>query len=316
MNPSDRNRKRVLVTGGCGFLGLPTVRKLTARGAEVVVLDNLSAPAPGHEAAIRELGVRLLRADLRDAAQLSSQLRDERFWGVIHLASLHMIPYCVSHPKETLDNNVLGTQHLLDTWPDEPPRRFLFASTADVYAPSDTPHREGDRTEATNVYGGSKLLSEGLVTWCQQRSPEMEIVIARIFNAYGSGDGNPHLIPEILLQLRGSDSLQLGNVTTKRDYIHVDDVAEVLANLLYREEPHLTVNVGSGSSHSAAEIVERLSTLLGRPIVIERDSSRLRAVDRPMLEANSERLAKLLPSLHLLPLSEGLGKLLEAEGIA
>ncbi len=307
---------RVLITGGCGFIGYSVVKRLVAQGIEVVVLDNLSSSAPGHEEAIRELGVRLVEADLRDGDQVRSQLGDERFSGVVHLAALHMIPYCVSHPTETLEVNVLGTQRLLDLWPDDPPERLLLASTADVYAPANVAHRENDRAEPTNVYGGSKLLAEGLVSWFRQRYPAMQTTIARIFNTYGSGDGNPHLIPEIIQQLRRSDSLRLGNVTTKRDYIYVDDVADVLTELLYVEDPHVTVNVGSGSSHTAAEIVEALSSLLGRRLEIEHDSSRLRTGDRPVLEADPARLTELLPDLQPLPLSEGLQRMLQAEGIA
>jgi UDP-glucose 4-epimerase len=314
-SPQDN---RILVTGGGGFIGIPTVRKLLGRGADVVVLDNFAVGSRDRLEELSEMGhLTILPVDLRDADAVRSAIRESDVSAVIHLAAIHFIPYCVSHPSETLAVNVLGTQHLLEALADSPVSRLVFASTGDVYVPATTAHREHDALGAGNVYGASKLMGEQLLALHSHDRPSLEIVVARLFNTYGDGETNPHVLPDILAYMRAGDELPLGNTENRRDYVYVEDVAAALCELVAADlsERLTTVNVGTGRSLSVDDLVERLRELTQRPLRIQTDPAKLRKSDRPTLQADTAKRQQLLPDLCFRDVPEGLRLTLEAEGL-
>lgn len=315
VTPSTDGRA-VLVTGGAGFVGVFVVGLLVERGYEVTVVDNFAvAPASRLDHLVEGGHVRVVEADLRDAVAVARALEEVRPWGIVHLAALHYIPYCAEHPAETLDVNVLGLQHVLDAASRWEVERFVFASTGDVYRPAEQPHGEDDQTVPTSVYGASKLCGEWLVRlWREGGAPTVPVV-ARLFNVYGPGETNPHVMPHVCESLRRGDEIPLGNVEARRDYTFVTDVAEVLVALLVSDLADVTVNVGTGSSWSVADAVERMRALTGRDLRIRVDQARLRKTDRPNLQADPTRLRHLLPDLSPTPFETGLRRLLESEAI-
>jgi len=198
-----------------------------------------------------------------DAVLVRAVVADVRPAVVFHLAAIHFIPYCVAHPSETLLVNVVGTQLLLDALAAVPDARLVFASTADVYAPSDRPHREDDPVATTNVYGASKRFCEDLFAVARRQDPSRRIVAARFFNVFGPGETNPHVLPDILGALRGGSVLRLGDLEPRRDYVHVRDVAEALVRLAAYDGPEAVFNVGTGIGTSVRDLVDTLSEVLG-----------------------------------------------------
>jgi UDP-glucose 4-epimerase len=306
--------KRVLVTGAAGFVGIPVTRRLLERGFEVVALDNFSVGSRELLEEVIEPGS-ILEVDLRDAEGVKRAVREAAPWGVIHLAAIHFIPYCVAHPAEAVAVNVAGTQHLLDALLEAEPRRLVFASTADVYKPSDIPHEEPHPVGPINVYGATKLVGEQLVGFHNARQPGLETVVARLFNVYGPGETNPHVMPAIFDQLKTSRTLSLGNLTPRRDYIYVEDMAAALVGLLAGAPAGSTVNVGTGVSTSVKELVRSLESLLGERIEILVDPERVRPSDRPRLQAGTERRRAILPDFEPVALEDGLRATLEAVGL-
>src|SRR5919106_366227 len=243
--------KRVLVTGAAGFVGIPVTKALLDRGFEVVAFDNFSVGSRERlEEALDGRPGSIVEADLRDAEAVKRAVAEAAPWGVIHLAALHFIPYCVAHPAEAVAVNVAGTQHLLDALLEAEPQRLVFASTADVYEPAETAHEETHPVGPVNVYGATKLMGEQLVGFHRERQPELETVVARMFNVYGPGETNPHVMPPIFDQLQTSRTLSLGNLTPRRDYIYVEDMAAAIVGLLAGAPAGTTVNVGTGVSTS------------------------------------------------------------------
>jgi UDP-glucose 4-epimerase len=189
-------------------------------------------------------------------------------------------------------------------------QRFILASTADVYAPSERPHVESDPLASGNVYAASKRLSEELVAFAAKQCPTIRFLVARFFNVYGPGATNPHLIPEILGTLAAGRDLQLGNVETRRDYVYVADVVDALIRLGRYTGSRPVFNVGTGQGWSARDIVQQLERILERSITITVDPAKLRPVDRPLLVADVTLSAVDLQWRARIPIDEGLRTML------
>src|SRR5262249_49522505 len=210
---------------------------------------------------------------------------EHRPGSIVHLAAVHHIPTCEREPHLALDVNVLGTQSLLDAAAEVGVKNIVFASSGAVYKWENGPLDEmRTRTDATDVYSISKLTNEyQFACWGGRGGARAHI--ARVFNTIGEGDPNGHLIPDILAQLnRQIDVVRLGNITPKRDYIYVDDVADGFVALLEGLHEGKAVdhfNLCTGQELSVHELVSLIGKLLGVNVRVESDPARMRKSDRP-----------------------------------
>ena len=206
--------------------------------------------------------------------------------------------------------NVDGTRAVLDAVAEaDQPIPVILASSGAVYAPAAGPHHEDDRLGPIDVYGYSKCWAEELVSSYGPRT-STSVGIARLFNVFGPGETNPHFIPSLIRQLQAARSIRLGNLSSRRDYVFVDDVADALAGLARycRLGQSVTVNVGTGQCYSGHEILQALAGLpeasaSPTPII---DPSRVRAVDRPVLQASNDLAHKVLGWVPRTSLAAGL----------
>ena len=301
--------RKILVTGGCGFVGAPLVRLLADRGDEVLVYDDLSR---GTKERLREClanGVRLVVADVRDSARIGEVLREQSPDLVVHLAAMHFIPDCDAHPDSCLSVNVAGTQILMDAMADsDSTPALVYASSAAVYAPASQPHKEiASRLAPTDVYGCSKLAGEQLVSAFSGRT-RTACGMARLFNVYGPDETNPHLIPTVIRQAQVEGDLRLGNLKTRRDYVFTEDVARAPALLVDATlEGDTTVcNVGTGDAHTGEEVVGIVGRLVGKELTVLADPTRTRPSDRPDLCADISWAREHLGWTPVVPFEEGL----------
>jgi UDP-glucose 4-epimerase len=293
----------VLVTGAAGFIGAPLAAELLRRGERVVGLDDFSI---GAQTRLPE-GIDVVSADLRDRDAVRRAVGEAEPRAVVHLAARHFVPWCEAHPEETRAVNVEGTRNLVEALAGD--GRLVFASTGDVYAPAAAPHRESDPTRPEGVYGESKLAGEELV------AAHPSALSLRLFNVYGPGETNPHVLPAILEQLRRGDTLRLGNVDSRRDFVFVGDAVAAIAALLARPDATGALNVAGGEPRSVTELVDRLGRLTGRRLEVELDPRRMRRTDRAVLAGDAARLRGLLPELRLTGIDDGLRRTLAAEGL-
>ena len=149
--------------------------------------------------------------------------------------------------------------------------KVFFASTAAVYADSPTPVSEESPTFPLDIYGLTKSIGERLVLEFH-RATGVPCTIGRLFNAYGPRETNAHLIPEILRQvLEGKETIELGNLKTRRDYIHTSDMARAIVQLLFLKNAGFDVfNIGSGKSYDARQIVHLFEGAANRPLCRQR----------------------------------------------
>jgi UDP-glucose 4-epimerase len=297
---------RCLVTGGCGFVGSALVRRLLAESCEVVVVDDLSRGAR-ENLGPDQARVRLIEQDVTDSlGRIFSSFRPQ---AVFHLAAVHFIPDCDADPVRCLRVNVDGTRSVLEAAAAlRDPLSLVLASSAAVYAPADAAHQEQqDSLGPVDVYGHSKRWAEELATGFAARTGT-GVGIARLFNVFGPGETNAHFIPSLICQLKAGESVRLGNLSSKRDYVFVDDVADALLRLARysAEGQSATVNIGSGGAYAGHEVVKALTELAEAGVAPVVDPSRLRPVDRPVLQADPTLAQKLLDWTPRTSLAEGL----------
>lgn len=286
----------VLVTGGCGFVGPRLCARLVADGHDVVILDNLSLGTPANLPAAVVGQARLVEGDIRDADALRRCMEIYRPRAVFHLAAIHFIPACNADPRRAIDVNVTGTQVLFDACAAVGTvESIVLASSAAVYVASETPLDEGSALGPVDVYGHTKLWMEQLAALFHRRTG-IAVGIARLFNLFGPGETNPHLIPRIIEQVRAGGALRLGNLATRRDYVAIDDVARGLILLAdgCRAHGSLTCNFGSERPVSGEEVIRIIERLHGRPLAVTQDPALIRAADPPVLVSDCTRARDLL----------------------
>lgn len=286
---------KVLVTGGAGMIGRRVVAQLHNLGVETAVLDNLSSGLPMPQTASLAIA-----GDIRNADLVDKIFRDFRPEAILHLAAVHHIPTCETQRAYCLDVNVTGTENVLWAAANTGICRVTLASSGAVYAWENTMLNE-DKTPlwACDNYALAKTSNESQLRFWTQRTGGMGRV-ARIFNTIADDDPNAHLIPDIRAQLGSNQAdadIHLGNLASKRDYIHADDAAAGLIALLRdtrMEEAYDVFNICSGHEHSVEELINEIASVIGRDIHIVADSTRRRKIDRPSQLGNPGKTKHLL----------------------
>jgi len=298
----------VLVTGGCGFVGSRLCARLVADGHDVTVLDNLALGTPANPSPAR-----LIEADIRDADALARCLTTYRPRTVFHLAAIHFIPACNADPRRAIDVNVTGTQTLFDACAvSGAVECVVIASSAAVYAASEQPLHEGSALGPVDIYGHTKLWNEQLAALFHRRTA-IPVGVARLFNQFGPGETNAHLIPSIVEQARAGGPLRLGNLASRRDYLYTDDAARGLILLAEacREHGSLTCNFGSERAVDGWQLVRLIERLHGSPLTVTQDPARMRPADNPVILSDCTRAHELLGWHATTTLEDGLARLFE-----
>ena len=301
--------RRILVTGGAGYVGAHAVLNLIDQGFEPVILDNFST---GHRYATQ--GCEVIEADLRDAASLNRALTWKRFDGVMHFAAKSIVGDSMRSPLDYFENNVTGSLNLISAALKGDVEHFVFSSTAAVYGePESVPITEDHALAPINPYGQSKRMIEVMLTEAFQ-AHGLRSISFRYFNAAGAApeagigenhEPETHLIPNVLLSCLGySSSSQLkvfGNDyetrdgTCVRDYIHVRDLAEahvIGMNYLFHNADADQINLGTEHGATVLEVIKACEEATERPI--EYDIGAKREGDPAILVADNSKARDLL----------------------
>ncbi|MEA5566426.1 UDP-glucose 4-epimerase GalE [Anabaena sp. UHCC 0399] len=280
-------KKKILVTGGAGYIGSHVVRQLGAAGYDAVIYDNCST---GSAQAV--LHGDLIIGDLADLDTLYRVFFQHQFTAVLHFAASLNVPESVAHPLEYYANNTRNTLNLLRCCSDMGVNQIIFSSTAAVYGqPATNPVTESTPTEPINPYGRSKLSCEWLIRDYATAS-SLRYVILRYFNIAGAEPGGrlgqmsknvSHLIGVACnaalkrqpgIRIFGTD-FPTPDGTAIRDYLHVEDLATAhLDALRYLEEGQESqiLNCGYGQGYSVRQVIERVKVISGVDFpVIETD---------------------------------------------
>ncbi len=307
--------KKVIITGGAGFIGSAVSAALQTCGHDIYVIDNLSF---GRRELLTIPDSHFFKVDILDRVELSRVISQiEPDW-IIHLAAIHFIPYCNEHPIEAAQVNIQGTINLLAAAKNVPNlETVFFASTAAVYPICDGAISETHPSAPMDIYGLSKLTGEHLMNEFHLQTATPTIV-CRFFNAFGPNETNAHVIPEIQRQINaGIRNIQLGNLDSKRDFIHTEDMAGAIVKLLTVFDCGIEIfNLGRGIEYSVTELVEAFEQELGEKIAVEVDPARVRKIERMHLLADISKLKNFIDWEPKISLNQGISTLIERKPIA
>jgi UDP-glucose 4-epimerase len=298
--------RKILITGGAGYIGSHTVQLLMQRGYDVAVADNLSK---GHRHNVPK--GRLFEINIADTKALTELMRQTRTEAVIHFAAFIAVGESMREPETYFANNVCASLSLLTAMLRAGVKHVVFSSTAAVYGnPHTSPILETFPIQPVNPYGESKVMVETLLRWFGEIH-NLTSVCLRYFNASGCDpegrlgeehDPETHLIPLLLRAVVTGkpvtvfgDDYDTPDGTCIRDYIHVLDLAQAhilaLEYLMQGGAPE-QFNVGTGNGHTVMETIRAVEEVTGQkvPYVI----GPRREGDPPALVANSDKLRSKL----------------------
>jgi UDP-glucose 4-epimerase len=300
--------EKVLVTGGCGYIGSHVVRQLSEAGYEVVIYDNLST---GFADALIH-GEQLVLGDLSDTIRLDGLLSANRFRTVLHFAAAIVVPESVTDPLKYYANNTRNTLNLLQSCVKHGIEQFVFSSTAAVYGIPETGYASEEcATNPINPYGRSKLMSEWMLRDTAAAHP-MKYVALRYFNVAGAdplarmGQRTPEATHLIKVACQAALGLRDGvdifgtdypapDGTCIRDYIHIEDLASAhLAALDYLSAggDSTVVNVGYGCGASVREVLVMVRDISGIDFPVQEAGRR--PGDPAMLVARADRIRQFM----------------------
>ncbi|WP_070000779.1 UDP-glucose 4-epimerase GalE [Cellulosilyticum sp. I15G10I2] len=299
---------KILIVGGAGYIGSHAVKQLVENHFDVVVIDSLETgyreSVPSH--------LPFYQVDIKNKEALKEVFIKEKFDGVIHFAANSLVGESMTKPLKYYNNNVHGTQILLEVMVETGVKYIVFSSTAATYGNVETmPITEDMATHPTNTYGETKLAIEKMMSWTN-KAHDFHFVCLRYFNVAGAdasaaiGEAhNPetHLIPLVLQVPLGQRShiTVYGNDyptqdgTCIRDYIHVTDLvdAHILAlDYLMKGGQSNIFNLGSNSGYSVLEIINAAREVTGHEIPLAIGEKR--AGDPAVLIASSTKAKEVL----------------------
>ena len=286
--------KKILVTGGAGYIGSHTVVSLMERGFTPVIADNFANSQPSALEGIRAITGQkaiFVEGDCGDPAFLASLFGQHHIDGVIHFAAFKAVGESVENPLAYYRNNVGSLLHLLEAMKDGNVRNLVFSSSCAVYGqPSENPVRESTpRRDAESPYANTKRIGEDILADAVRARFPFRIVSLRYFNPIGAhptahlGEwprGCPNnLVPYLTQTVAGwrrelsvfGDDYDTPDGTCIRDFCHVVDLAEAhtkaLAFLREKKEMGLdTFNIGTGRGHSVRDVIRTFTEATGRKV--------------------------------------------------
>ncbi len=286
--------KKILVTGGTGYIGSHTCVELIQAGYEVVIVDNLYNSSKDVLRRIETISgtyPTFYEVDLLDKKGLEEVFKKENVDAVIHFAGYKAVGESVSKPIVYYQNNIAGSLNLYEVMRDCGPKCVVFSSSATVYGdPHTVPIQEDFPLSTTNPYGTTKLYNEQILRDIEYSDSSWSVMLLRYFNPIGAHEsgligetpvGIPNnLVPYIAqvavgqreaLRVFGNDYDTVDG-TGVRDYVHVVDLAKGHVNAVNYALKHQgveTVNLGTGIGYSVLQVVAAYEKACGKSVAYD-----------------------------------------------
>lgn len=316
--PSPR---KILVTGGAGFIGSHLVDRLVERGDDVTVIDNFD---PFYDPEIKRQNIaphkgkanfRFLEVDIRELQTLKSLFKGQDFDVICHLAAKAGVRPSIQDPIAYQEVNVFGTQNLLEIAREKGVKQFVFASSSSVYGVNpNVPWREEDHVlMPISPYASTKVSGE-LLGHVYSHLYGIRFLALRLFTVYG-----PRQRPDLAVHkftrmiLEGKPIPVYGDGSTRRDYTFVGDIVKgLMAAMDYTSTNYEVINMGNNRTVSLNEMIETIEEVLG--MKAKRETKPLQAGDVPQTWASVEKSQACLGFSPSMPFKDGVKAFVEWYG--
>ena len=267
--------KKILITGGDGFVGRHLVARLLREGADVAILSNREKNDAGILPRDADGKCRFVVGDVGDIRFVSDFFEKEKFHFCFHLAAKALVNEGDKSPVATFNTNIMGTVNVLDAGRRGALDGIVLASTSHVYGENVLPFLEEYFPRPSRPYETSKACAD-MIAQTYAIHYNLPVAIARFVNIYGEGDVNPRIIPRTIRKILANERPEIFNSDVVRDYLHIDDVVDayiLLAEKMRAGEKNIVYNFGSGERISNERLVKKILMLMGRedlsPLIIE-----------------------------------------------
>jgi len=269
--------KRILITGGAGFIGSHLADRLLGRGDIVAALDDFNdyydptVKRANIAGALQNPNYRLYEADICDEPRLREIFGEVRPDLVVHLAARAGVRPSLKDPNLYHRVNVIGSQHILDACRDLGPRHLVFASSSSVYGGStDVPFRETNPVmRPISPYAATKRMNE-LQAHVYSHIYGLQITMLRFFTVYGPRqrpDMAIHMFTKLISE--GRPVPMFGDGSTRRDYTYIDDILDGLERCVTRPFSYEIFNLGEHHTTSLRDLIDLIAKHVGKPAMIE-----------------------------------------------
>jgi len=288
--------KKILITGGGGFIGSNLVENLIKEGKKLKVLIkyNKENKLGWIENLKYEKNLEIVFGDIIDANFVKNITKDCHT--IINLAALIGIPYSYINPESYIKTNLVGTMNLLNSCIENSVNKFVHTSTSEVYGTAQyCPIDEHHPMVAQSPYAASKIAADQLCL-SYYRSFNTPVSILRPFNTFGPRQSMRAVIPTIIVQSLSKNTISLGNIYAKRSFNYVDDTVDGFKKIINKKNNKFgeIYNIGISYNLSIKEVVGIVSDILGKKIYIKTDKSRIRnkKSEVMILSCNSSKFRK------------------------
>jgi len=277
--------KKILITGGSGFIGFSLAKELLNKGTQIVLCDNLSRGKLDTE--IQKFldqndNVEFIQCDLTDKEELMVKIKGN-FDYVFHLAAVVGVKYTNEEPLRVLKTNIVSTLNILEWMVKTKSRKIIFSSTSEVYSggflvspnfpiptPEGIPLIISDVKSKRFTYAVSKLVGEMMII-NYARKYKFNYTIVRYHNIYGPRMGCEHVIPELILRIcRKENPFKLYSPEQTRAFCYIDDAVDATTRLIKTKKSNSEIfHVGNDKEEiTIKELCERLFNIAGfHPVV-------------------------------------------------
>ena len=253
--------KRILLTGGFGFIGAALTRRLVNDGHSVAFLELQAADMGRLGDARGKLTMK--EVDLKDHAAVMSAVKELAPHIIIHLAAYYAIDHRPDEVTALVGTNVQGLANILEAARAVKPEVFITTSSCFVYEQTGRPLAEDSPLKPTNLYAMTKRFGEELCTFYASEYG-LGIVNFRLFSPYGPGDHDRRLIPSVIKSCLDGEAPRVSTGRQKWDFVFIDDIVDAYVRALdYAPRGQETFNIASGTAVSVHDIVTHIRKLMG-----------------------------------------------------
>ncbi len=306
--------KRVLVTGGGGFIGSHLTERLVREGARVRVLTQYNSLGSWEWLDVSPVRdeIEVILGDVRDRDSVRHAMNDAET--VFHLAALIAIPYSYHAPLSYVRTNVEGTLNVLQAARERGVERFVHTSTSETYGTAQyAPIDESHPSQAQSPYAASKIGADKIAESFYM-SFGLPVVTVRPFNTYGPRQSARAVIPTIIVQCLDGKSVKLGNLEPTRDLTYVTDTVDGFIRAAESDKAvGATINIGSGQEISIGDLARKIISITEPTVSVEIEPQRVRPKTSEVtrLVADVSKARDLFGWEPTVSLDEGLTKTIE-----